>query len=52
MTLKDNVIHSPSADYTVGGVQGLDGAIDYLINMKLSKDASSNVTFMASEEIL
>jgi hypothetical protein len=44
MTLKDNVIHSPAADYTIGGVQGLDGSMDYSVNMKLSKDESSNIS--------
>jgi len=35
ITIKDLTIHSSVSDFTVGGSQGLDGSMDYTVNVKV-----------------
>ncbi|MFI5251433.1 MAG: AsmA-like C-terminal region-containing protein [Bacteroidota bacterium] len=43
MNLKNLAVHSPSADFTVNGNQGLDGNMDFMLNAKLNQAVSSRI---------
>ena len=43
INLKNLAVHSPSSDFTLNGTESLDGAMDFMLNAKLSPELSSRV---------